>query len=153
MSERGQPERAEGVVAAMAAVKDVARALLEAEIPLAGTYKDLRAAAGTRAEQALAAAVSEAQRQQTSYLQFLCEDLPAQFVTVGAIGSDAVKLRQGPGGGHPQVAELRAGTPVIVVEWSGYWAQVQVPGGGRGYVFRDYVRLEGGGSAAAAWQR
>jgi uncharacterized protein YgiM (DUF1202 family) len=137
----------------MASVKDVARALSDAETPLLATYRELRAAAVTRAEQALAAAVSEAQRQQTSYLQFLCEDLPAQFVTVGAIGSDAVKLRQGPGGSHPQVGELKAGTPVIVVEWSGYWAEVQVPGGRRGYVFRDYVRTEGAPPAAAAWQR
>ena len=137
----------------MAAVKDLARTLLEAEQPLSVPYKELRTAAVTRAEQALATAVGEAQRQQTSLLQFLCEDLPAQFVAVGAISSDAVKLRQGPGGTHPQVAELRGGTPVIVVEWNGYWAAVQIPGGHRGFVFRDYVRLDGGGAGGAAWQR
>jgi hypothetical protein len=129
----------------MGSVKDLAHGLLEAEMPLGAAYRELRGAAATRAEQALTAAVAEAQRQQTSMLQFLGEELPGQVIAVGAISSDAVKLRQGPGGTHPQIAELRAGTPAIIVEWSGYWASVQVPGGKRGYVFRDYVRMEGGG--------
>ncbi len=137
----------------MASVKDVARTLLDSESPLLSAYKELRGAAVTRAEQALASAVTEAQKQQVSYLQFLCEELPSQFVTVGAVVSDAVKLRQGPGGSHPQVDELRNGTPVVVIEWSGYWAHVQVPGGRRGYVFRDYVRIDGEKQQSAAWQR
>jgi uncharacterized protein YgiM (DUF1202 family) len=137
----------------MATVKDVAKALLEAETPLVASYKELRAAAATRAEQALATAAAEAQKQQVTHLQFLCEELPGQFITVGTIASDAVRLRQGPGGGHAQIGELRAGTPVVVIEWSGYWAHVQVPGGRRGYVFRDYVRIEGGEASAASWQR
>lgn len=136
----------------MASVKDVARSLLETENPLLTTYRELRGSAVTRAEQALSSAVTEAQRQQVSYLQFLCEELPSQFVTVGSIVSDAVKLRQGPGGSHPQVDELRNGTPVIVIEWSGYWAHVQVPGGRRGFAFRDYVRVEGEKAQGAAWQ-
>lgn len=136
----------------MAAVKDQAQALLAAETPLAQAYRDLRSAAVTRAEQALAGAVQEAQRAQLSYLQLLCEDLPPQFISVGSIHSEAVKLRQGPGGAHPQIAELRAGTPVLVMEWSGYWAQVQIPGGRRGFVFRDYVRAEGAPREAAGWQ-
>lgn len=138
---------------AVASVKDVARTLLEAEQPLDAPYKELRGAAASRAEQALAAAVSEAQRQQTSFLQFLCEDLPAQFIAVGTVSSNAVKLRQGPAGTQPQVGELRAGTPVIIVQWSGYWAEVQAPGGQRGFIFRDYVRLDGGGAAPPSWQR
>lgn len=136
----------------MASVRDAAQRLLESENPLVATYKELRQAAVTRAEQALAAAVLEAQRQQVSYLQFLSEDLPAQFVAVGTISSDSVKLRAGPGGGNPQIGDLRAGTPVIVVEWNGYWAEVQVPGGGRGHVFRDYIRTEGANSAPS-WQK
>lgn len=144
----------------MAAVKDHAQALLETETPLVQGYKDLRGASVTRAEQALASAVHEAQKAQISYLQLLCEDLPPQFISVASVSSDAVKLREGPGGNHPQVGELRAGTPVIVMEWNGYWAQVQVPGGRRGYVFRDYVRTEagaappgGGGAPGGGWQR
>jgi len=136
----------------MASVKDHAQSLLDLETPLVQGYKDLRGAAVTRAEQALAAAVHEAQKAQISYLQLLCEDLPPQFISVGSIHSDAVKLRQGPGGGHPQVGELRAGTPVLVMEWSGYWAQVQIPGGRRGFVFRDYVRADGAPKEAAGWQ-
>ncbi len=137
----------------MASVKDAARMLLDAETPLLSAYKELRAAAVTRAEQSLVSAVTDAQKQQVSYLQFLCEELPSQFVTVGTIVSDAVKLRQGPGGTHPQVDELRNGTPVVVIEWSGYWAHVQAPGGRRGYVFRDYVRIDGDKTQSAAWQR
>lgn len=136
----------------MAAVKEVAKTLVSAEGPLVQSYKDLRGAAVTRAEQALSAAVHDAQLAQVSYLQLLCEDLPPQFVSVGSISSDAVKLREGPGGSHPQRAELRAGTPVLVMEWNGYWAQVQVPGGARGYVFRDYVRTDAG-ARDASWQR
>ena len=136
----------------MASVQERAKALLETEKPLLQEYKGLRAGAMTRAEQSLAGAVHEAQKTQLSFLQLLCEDLPAQFISVGSIHSDAVKLRQGPGGSHPQVGELRAGTPVIVMEWNGYWAQVQVPGGQRGFVFRDYVRAEGAPKDAATWQ-
>ncbi len=136
----------------MAAIKDVAQNLLSTEGPLLQGYKDLRGAAVTRAEQALSAAVQDAQLAQVSYLQLLCEELPPQFVGVGSITSDAVKLREGPGGSHPQRGELRAGTPVLVIEWNGYWAQVQVPGGTRGYVFRDYVRTDSGGREAS-WQR
>ena len=137
----------------MASVREAAERLLESETPLVAAYKELRSGAVTRAEQALAAAVLEAQRQQVSYLQFLSEELPEQFVAVGAISSDSVKLRAGPGGTHPQVGDLRAGTPVVVIEWNGYWAEVQAPGGRRGHVFRDYVRTEGAGGSAPAWQR
>ncbi len=136
----------------MASVRDAAQRLLESENPLLASYKELRAAAVTRAEQALATAVLDAQRQQVSYLEFLSEALPTQFVAVGTISSDSVKLRAGPGGTHQQIGDLRAGTPVIVVEWNGYWAEIQVPGGRRGHVFRDYIRTEGGGSSPA-WQR
>ncbi len=136
----------------MASVKDHAKSLLDMEAPLVQGYKELRGCAVTRAEQALTGAVHEAQKAQISYLQLLCEDLPPQFISVGSIHSDAVKLRQGPGGSHPQVGELRAGTPVIVMEWSGYWAQVQIPGGRRGFVFRDYVRAEGAPKEASGWQ-
>lgn len=137
----------------MASVKDHAKTLLETETPVMQGYKDLRGASVTRAEQALASAVYEAQKTQLSYLQLLSEDLPPQFISVGSINSDAVKLRQGPGGTHPQVGELRAGTPVIVMEWSGYWAEVQIPGGHRGFIFRDYVRAEGTPKDNAGWQR
>jgi|BEDMetMinimDraft_2_1075160.scaffolds.fasta_scaffold19986_2 uncharacterized protein YgiM (DUF1202 family) len=137
----------------MASLKEAARALHAAEEPLLPQYRELRARASSRAEQALAAALYEAQRAQVGHLQLLCEELPSQFAAVGVVSSDAVKLRQGPGGTHPQLAELRAGTPVIVIEWSGYWAHVQVPGGRRGFVFRDYVRTEGSGRDEPAWQR
>ena len=136
----------------LAAVRDSATRLLEAENPLLAAYKELRAGAVTRAEQALASEVLLAQRQQVSYLQFLTEELPSQFVAVGEVSSDGVKLRAGPGGSHPQVGDLRAGTPVIVIAWNGYWAEVQVPGGRRGFVFRDYVRAEGS-SPQSDWQR
>jgi uncharacterized protein YraI len=135
-------------------MRDAARALFAVEQPLLQQYRELRAAAVTRAEQALAAAVHDAQRAQVGHLQLMCEDLPAQFAGVGTINSDAVKLRKGPGGSHPQQSELGAGTPVLIIEWNGYWAHVQVPGGQRGYVFRDYVRAENTGRAeSASWQR
>ena len=134
-------------------MRDAARALFAAEQPLLQQYRELRSAAVTRAEQALAGAVHDSQRAQVGHLQLMCEELPAQFAGVGTINSDAVKLRKGPGGSHPQEGELRAGTPVLVIEWNGYWAHVQVPGGQRGFVFRDYVRSESPSRDAAAWQR
>lgn len=137
----------------LASMKEAARALFAAEQPLLQQYKELRNAAVTRAEQALAAAVQDAQRAQVGHLQLMCEELPSQFVGVGTINSEGVKLRQGPGGSHPQVGELRAGTPLLVMEWHGYWAHVQVAGGQRGFVFRDYVRTEVGARESTAWQR
>lgn len=137
----------------MPGVRAAAQALYATEQPLLQAYRDLRAAAASRAEQALAAAVYEAQLAQVGHLQLLCEELPRQFAAVGTINSDAVKLRQGPGGSHPQLGELRAGTPVVVIEWSGYWAMVQVPGGRQGFVFRDYVRTDDGGRLSEVWQR
>ena len=137
---------------AVSSLAVLASQLLAAEVPLLDGYRDLRSHAVSRAEQALAGAVADAQRTQVGHLQLLSEPLPSQFAGVGVISSEAVKLRQGPGGGHPQVGELRAGTPVIIMEWSGYWAQVQVAGGTRGYVFRDYVRTEGSPQNGMAWQ-
>lgn len=136
----------------MAGLKDLAGQLLAVEEPLLASYKEMRAAANGRVAMALCNTVYEAQAAQLSYLRFLGEDLPAEFVAVGTITSNSVKLRKGPGGSHPMVAELSAGLPVIVMSWSGYWAAVQIPGGQQGYIFRDYVRVEGN-NASASWQR
>jgi uncharacterized protein YgiM (DUF1202 family) len=137
----------------VASLAQVAKALLEAEEPLRALYRELRAAAVTRVEQELAAHLEAAQAAQVSYLQLMCDELPVKFLGLGTITSQAVKLREKPGGSQPVVAELAAGTPVIVMDWQGYWAQVQLPGGRRGFVFRDYVRTElGAANQPPAWQ-
>jgi uncharacterized protein YgiM (DUF1202 family) len=137
----------------MASVRELARALLASEQPLAGSYRELRAAAVTRIEQALTGHLESAQASQVALLGLMCDELPEQFLGLGTITSQAVKLREQPGGSQPVVAELDAGTPVIVMQWQGYWAQVQLPGGRRGFVFRDYVRTDATGKEAPSWQR
>lgn len=137
----------------MAQVREVARALLEGERPLSANYLALRKSAVTRVEQELADHLERAQATQVEYLELLCDELPGKFLGLGTITGDAVKLREGPGGSNPVVEELSAGTAVIVMDWQGYWAQVQLPGGKRGWVFRDYVRTDARGRQAPAWQR
>ena len=137
----------------MASFRDLARQLGEAEEPLSALYKDLRSAAATRVEQDLSAHLLDVQRGQLACLSLMSDELPHKFVALGTICSQATKMREGAGGNHRQVAELQAGMPVIVMEWSGYWAHVQLPGGRRGYVFRDYVRTEGSGKDGPSWQQ
>lgn len=136
----------------MANIKKLSAELLAVEEPLLESYKELQNAATGKVATSLCASVFEAQRSQLEYLRFLGEDLPAEFVAVGVITANRVKLRQGPGGTSPLITELTAGLPVIVMSWSGYWAAVQIPGGQKGYVFRDYVRVDGEGKSPG-WQR
>ncbi|HVB09470.1 MAG TPA: SH3 domain-containing protein [Bacillota bacterium] len=137
----------------MASIRDLARELLVAEEPLAGSYRELRSAAVTQIEQALSGHLEAAQASQVALLGLMCDELPNKFLGLGTITSQAVKLRDGPGGSHPVLLELGAGTPVIVMEWQGYWAHVQLPGGRRGYVFRDYVRTDAQGRESPTWQK
>jgi uncharacterized protein YgiM (DUF1202 family) len=137
----------------VASLRDVARELLAVEQPLSAGYRELRGAAVTQVEQALAGHLETAQASQVALLGLLCDELPNKFLGLGTIVSQSVKLREKPGGSHPVLAELAAGTPVIVMEWQGYWAQVQLPGGRRGYVFRDYVRTDAQGREMPSWQR
>jgi uncharacterized protein YgiM (DUF1202 family) len=143
----------EGVGEEMASIRDLARELLTAEQPLSAGYRELRGAAVTQIEQALAAHLDSAQASQVALLGLMCDELPSKFLGLGTISSQAVKLREQPGGSHPVVAELPAGTPVIVMDWQGYWAHVQLPGGRRGFVFRDYVRTDAHGREAPSWQK
>lgn len=134
----------------MAAFRDVVRQLREAEEPLQAVYKELSAAAATRVEQELSGHLVATQQGQIAYLSLMADELPAKFLALGTICSQATKLRDGAGGSHKLLAELPAGTPAIVMAWDGYWAHVQLPGGRRGFVFRDYVRIEGEGAKADA---
>jgi hypothetical protein len=137
----------------VASIRELARGLLSAEQPLTASYRELRGAAVTRIEQALTAHLESAQASQVALLGLMCDELPDRFLGLGTITSERVKLREQAGGSHPVVAELDAGTPVIVMEWQGYWAQVQLPGGRRGFVFRDYVRTDETGKDAPSWQK
>jgi uncharacterized protein YgiM (DUF1202 family) len=140
-------------VGKVATIRDLAHELLAAEQPLAAGYRELRSAAVTQIEQALAGHLEAAQASQVALLGLMCDELPNKFLGLGTITSQAVKLREQPGGSHPVLAELSAGTPVIVMEWQGYWAKVQLPGGRRGYVFRDYVRTDAQAREVPSWQK
>jgi uncharacterized protein YgiM (DUF1202 family) len=137
----------------MASFHEVAHRLREAETPLSESYRELRAAAATRLEQELSAQLVEIQKTQLAYLQLMEEGLPHKFLALGSICSQGTKLRAGPGGSHPVVAELDIGAPAVVMDWNGHWAQVQVSGGQQGFVFRDYVRVEGAAREVPSWQR
>lgn len=136
----------------MSSFRDLARQLREVEEPLSEPYKELRSAAATRVEQELSTHLADAHRAQLSCLSLMTDELPPKFLALGTICSQATKLREEPGGGDGVLAELTAGMPVIVMEWAGYWAHIQLPGGRRGYVFGDYVRTDDG-KRGPNWQQ
>lgn len=129
----------------MAQLRDVAAALRQEEEPLLRRYQDLAQAAGTAIEKELVQHLTESQEFQLAFLELLLHPLPDTFHCFAKISDDDVKLREGPGAGHGVVQILRYGTPCLWIDAVGLWAQVQLPSGIRGYVFKDYVACERGG--------
>ncbi|MBX5475567.1 MAG: SH3 domain-containing protein [Clostridia bacterium] len=139
----------------MASLRELARALHDAEAPLWTQYETLAGAAATDVERELVKHLVESQRFQLSFLELMTTPLPSRFQCFAKVTDDQVKLRQGPGAGHPLIGQLKYGTPCLIIDFSGYWANVQLPDGTRGWVFKDYVACERGGSTAQetpAWQ-
>ncbi|MBX6350276.1 MAG: SH3 domain-containing protein [Clostridia bacterium] len=121
---------------------DRARALREAEAPLAERYESLVAEAPSEVERALARHLADFQRMQLAFLAFLETRLPDEVRWLAQIGEDEVKLREGPGPAHRVLRELAKGTPCLVVGFQGFWARLELADGTRGWAFREYVECE-----------
>lgn len=123
-------------------LRELAKSVHDAEAPLWEKYEALAAAAATDVERELVQHLAESQRFQLSFLELMTSPLPNRFHCFAKVAEDQVKLRQGPGPGNPLVRELRAGTPCLVIESDGFWANLQLPDGTRGWAFKDYIRCE-----------
>ena len=128
----------------MSRIKDLAAELRAEERPLLERYRELIAAAATETERRLAQMMYNYQRFQLQSLELFQDRVPERFHCFAVITHDDVNVRQRPSGKSEAVARLGRGTPVIVMSFQGFWAEVQLVGGETGYVFKDYVRCEAG---------
>ena len=128
----------------MSRIKDLAAELREEERPLLERYRELIEAAATETERRLAQMMYNYQRFQLQSLELFQDRVPERFHCFAVITHDDVNVRQRPSGKSEAVARLGRGTPVIVMSFQGFWAEVQLVGGETGYVFKDYVRCEAG---------
>lgn len=119
-----------------------AMTIREAEAPLWEQYESLAATAGTDVERELARHLADSQRFQLSFLELMASPLPSRVHCFAKVAEDEVKLRQGPGPGYPVIRELSSGMPCLVVETDGFWANLQLPDGTRGWAFKEYVHCE-----------
>ncbi|MDQ7794973.1 MAG: SH3 domain-containing protein [bacterium] len=126
----------------MSWVKELAREIREGEDPLLASYEALMAAATTPSEKKLARIVHAYQRFQIKSLDLFEREVPEKFLAFAVITQSEVNLREGPGPREQVARQLDKGTPVILMEYAGFWARVQLGDGGTGYVFKDYVRAE-----------
>jgi uncharacterized protein YgiM (DUF1202 family) len=117
--------------------------LLEIEEPLLGAYDRLVRQATGRGEKELARRMHQSQRFQISTLRVLVEGkVPDKFLYFGVITHNDVNIREASAARSRCLAQVSAGTPVIVKEVQGNWIAVQLPDGRSGWVFKDYIRRE-----------
>ncbi|EKP94382.1 MULTISPECIES: SH3 domain-containing protein [Thermaerobacter] len=129
----------------MSRIKELAAELREQERPLLDHYKQLVDAATKETERRLAQMMYNYQRFQLQSLELFQDRVPERFHCFGVVTHDDVNVRQRPSGKSEVLARVGRGTPVIVMAFEGFWAEVQLVGGETGYVFKDYVRCEAGG--------
>lgn len=127
----------------MSELQSMAADLKAAEEPRLAEYDDLTRRATTETERRLAEQMVRAQRFQLAALDLVAEGMvPDQFHCFGVITHDDVKVREGPTPRQPEVRQLHQGIPVVVEQYEGNWACIQMPDGEKGWVFKDYVRCE-----------
>lgn len=127
----------------MASLKELATGLYRQEIALVEEYEKIVAAATGNTEKQLAEEVLKAQRFQLSTLELIEKDLvPEKFLSFGTIISDEVNVRRGPSAKQEKIRVLDQNVRVIVMEFEGNWAHIQLPDGETGWVFKDYVRTD-----------
>ncbi|HEY8552417.1 MAG TPA: SH3 domain-containing protein [Thermaerobacter sp.] len=129
----------------MLRIGDLAAELREQERPLLERYRQLVDAAVTDTERRLAQMMYNYQRFQLQSLELFEDRVPERLHCFGVITHDDVNVRQRPSGKSEALTKVGRGTPVIVMAFEGFWAEVQLVGGETGYVFKDYVRCEAGG--------
>ncbi|MFS8570361.1 MAG: SH3 domain-containing protein [Thermaerobacter sp.] len=122
---------------------DLVNEIQAREAPLAELYGQVERAVSNPTARQLALQMLRAQRFQLATLDLLAKDqVPEKFHCFGRITHDDVNLRSGPSAREPRTGTLQRGTMVIVQEFQGNWAHVQVSGGKSGWIFKDYVRCE-----------
>ncbi|MEX2355918.1 MAG: SH3 domain-containing protein [Thermaerobacterales bacterium] len=124
-------------------MKERVSEMLDGERPLLDTYQSIARQAASDIERRLAEQMIKAQRFQISTLELILEGrVPEQFHCFGAVTHEDVSVRGGPSPRQDTVRRIDRGLPVIVKEYQGNWAHIQLPDGESGWVFRDYVQCE-----------
>lgn len=127
----------------MSGLQGMAEQMVLSEKPLLQEYDELARQAITETERRLVEQMIRAQRFQLAALALVAEGLvPENFHCFGVITHDDVKVRVGPSPRQEEKRRLHQGVPVVVEEYQGNWARIQLPDGDKGWVFRDYVRCE-----------
>lgn len=132
--ERGQP---------MSSLKELAFELHQQEQSLLEKYDQVLRATSGGTEQQLAQEIWKAQNFQLSILELIEKDLvPEKFLSFGTITAEDVNVRSGPSAKQEKIHVLQQNVRVIVMEFEGNWAHIQMPDGRTGWVFKDYVRTD-----------
>ncbi|NLX91852.1 MAG: SH3 domain-containing protein [Firmicutes bacterium] len=61
---------------------------------------------------------------------------------VGIVSGNSVNIRSGPGTDYDRLTQVNAGTRLTVLAEKGGWLQVEIPGGGKGWILGDYVDFQ-----------
>lgn len=124
-------------------LQDIIASIRSQEQALTELYERIERAASNPTARLLAGQMVRAQRFQVSALEILEEDrVPERFHCFGSVTHDDVNVRSGPSAQETKINSLQQGVPVIVKEFAGNWAHLQLPDGSSGWVFKDYVRCE-----------
>ncbi|MEW6242676.1 MAG: SH3 domain-containing protein [Bacillota bacterium] len=126
----------------MKTVAELVEEIKAHELPLLDLYRELETAASGRTEKLLAGQMLSYQKFQVKSLDLFSGQMPDKFHSFGAIVEDDVNVRSGAAPSYPVITKVNKGTPVIITEFVGNWAHVQLPDGQRGFVFRAYAKSE-----------
>lgn len=122
-------------------MRELAAELRERERDPQGAYEGLAREAAGEAERRLAEQLASFQRLQVVGLDMLAAGISGPYLGFAQVVADDVNLREGAGGRHALVRRLEHGEVVVIQGFSGNWVKVACPGGGEGYVFKDYVQV------------
>lgn len=125
---------------AVSDLQSLVATLVEQETALASAYEEIVRLASGKTERELAVEMQRAQAFQLATLQLIAEGrVPDVFHCFGHVTHDQVNVRAGPSAKQPKLKSVRRDERVIVMRFEGNWAQIQLPDGSSGWVFKDYV--------------
>ncbi len=119
---------------------DLVESIKSGEGPLVDLYEQMDKVAGSGTRHQLARQVLDYQKFQIACLDLLEGDVPERFHCFGQIVDEDVNVRESAGPRSRLLCKLGRGTPVIIMKFEGNWAQIQMPDGSQGYVFKDYAQ-------------
>jgi len=123
-------------------LKELAQSIREHEGSVIELYEELNGRANSQVERQLAQQLVNYQRFQLACLDLFEGELPDKFHCFGTITHNEVRVRSQPKGTAEVLDEINKGTPLIIKEFNGNWASVQLSSGASGFVFKDYVSCE-----------